>query len=188
MIRPIPLALALMATTTLFVGSQVVAQTAPAGERAELTRADAEARALERFERLDANKDGALSEADREAQARLRFDATDTDGNGELSFAEVTAAREARHENRAERMAERGERRAGMRGMRGKRGGERGGLRGRMLERADADSNGSVSQAEFTSAALARFDRLDANNDGTITADERRSHRGERGQRRGQRG
>ena len=59
----------------------------------------------------------------------------------------------------------------------GRRGG---GMRGMMMARADADGDGTVSQAEFTSAALARFDSADANNDGTVTAEERREQRSER--------
>lgn len=39
---------------------------------------------------------------------------------------------------------------------------------------ADADKNGQVTLAEATSAALARFDRMDANKDGKLTAQERR--------------
>lgn len=37
---------------------------------------------------------------------------------------------------------------------------------------ADADNDGRISQAEFAAAAAARFDRSDANRDGTITPDE----------------
>ena len=54
-----------------------------------------------------------------------------------------------------------------------------------MMAQADADNDGAISQAEFTSYALTRFDSADANNDGTVTAEERREQRQEnRGQRR----
>jgi hypothetical protein len=53
------------------------------------------------------------------------------------------------------------------------RGGRDGGARA-----ADTNNDGTVTQAEFASAALARFDRADANKDGTISGDERREMRG----------
>lgn len=198
MFKLIPMAMATVATASIMMGTHALAQTSP--ERVELTRADAEKRAGEAFSRLDVNKDGQLNQADRDAQARLRFDATDTDGNGQLSFAEVTAEREKRRELGDERRAarsERSEQRAearserGMRsfaGRRGMRGGMDRGMGGRMMERADTDNNGTITQAEFTSAALARFDSADANSDGTISADERRGQRGDRGDRRSNRG
>jgi hypothetical protein len=38
---------------------------------------------------------------------------------------------------------------------------------------ADTNRDGAVTRAEFASAALARFDRVDVDKDGTISADER---------------
>lgn len=185
----VPLSLACIATTTLFAGTTALAQNAaaPASERAprpELTRAAVEERASSMFARLDANADGVLNEADREAQARKRFDATDTDGDGVLSFAEVTAAQEGRRGMREERREQRAEARPerpnrGMMARGGPRGSMAGPMGGRMLERADTDKDGTISKAEFTGHALARFDRADTDGDGTISADERRSGRGE---------
>lgn len=151
--------------------------------RGDMTRADAQAKAAEQFAKMDVNGDGQLSAADREAKRAERFAATDTDGNGELSPAEITAAREAHKAKRAERGGERradaGERRGG-RGEAGKRGGKRGRMGGQMMGQIDTDQSGTISQAEFTTAALARFDRADANSDGTVTADEHKAARGER--------
>jgi hypothetical protein len=45
-------------------------------------------------------------------------------------------------------------------------------MMGRM---ADTDKDGAVSQAEFMAAAMQRFDRADANHDGTVTRDERKA-------------
>ena len=178
-----------LGSAALVIGGTAVAQQSGM-MGGDMTRAEAQTKASERFAKMDVNGDGQLDPADREARMRERFDETDTSGNGELSFAEVTAAREARKEMREERRAERGERsgmRGERRGMRGHRGG--GGRMGeRMMERADTDNSGSVSQAEFNAAALARFDRADANGDGTITADERRAMRGQRGERRAPQG
>ena len=42
-----------------------------------------------------------------------------------------------------------------------------------MIRGADANNDGTVTQAEFADAALARFDRVDVNKDGTISAEER---------------
>lgn len=171
----ISLTLAMLTTTTLFVGTQVLAQPAP---QTAFTRADAETRAEASFARLDVNGDGQLTAADREARHRARFEAADTDKNGQLSFAEMTAAREARMATRGERRETRGERQAGngeRMGMRGMRGMGRQHIAG-----ADANNDGAVSQGEFTAAVLARFDRADANSDGTISVEERRSMRGDR--------
>lgn len=41
----------------------------------------------------------------------------------------------------------------------------------------DTDNDGRVSQAEFTAAALARFDAVDANRDGTVSTEERQAAR-----------
>lgn len=40
---------------------------------------------------------------------------------------------------------------------------------------ADTDTDGRVSQSEFVAAALQRFDRTDANHDGTLTGEEVRA-------------
>lgn len=167
------LALATAASlATLGVGGAAMAQGAP--ERgADITRADAEARAAARFARMDANSDGVLNEADREARARARFDRMDSNGDGMLSFEETQAAREGAQERRAEAGQREGRRSHRM----ARRGG---GMRGMMMEQADTDNDGSISQSEFTSAALARFESADADNDGTVTAEERRNQRRER--------
>ncbi|WP_353204227.1 EF-hand domain-containing protein [Sphingomonas sp.] len=41
------------------------------------------------------------------------------------------------------------------------------------MMRADTNGDGMISRAEATAQANARFDRMDANKDGTLTADER---------------
>ena len=125
------------------------------------------------------------SDADREARARARFDRADANGDGMLSFAETQAMRETRHQMREERRAGHAERQ----GMEGHRMGRRGGMHGMMAERADTDNDGTITQAEFSAAALARFESADADNDGVVTAEERRAQRREhRGQHRANRG
>jgi hypothetical protein len=165
------LSLSLVAAA-LVAGGTAYAQAAPRGE---MTRAAVEQRTTEMFGRMDVNDDGRLDDADREAARRETFDRIDTDGNGEISFAEFDAQRERRGESRAERRGPRD--RSGEPGM-----GQRG-FGGRGLARAaDADGDGTVSQAEFASAALERFDSADTDRNGTISLEERREARQHRRQ------
>ena len=147
--------LSLAAVAALVAGGTAYAQDAPRGD---MTRAQAEQRSAEMFGRMDVNADGLLSEADREAARRQAFDSLDADKDGAISFAEFEAQRGP---------DERGFARRGMRGLGS----------GEMAGVADADGDGVVSQAEFASAALARFDSADANRDGTISLEERRESR-----------
>lgn len=153
-----------------------------------LTRAEAQAHATQRFAKMDFNKDGKIDAADRtakrvEMQAK-KFTALDTDGNGSISQAEWNNQGAERAAKRAERVAKRAEageagegKRPGMRGH-GKRGG-RHAMHGGMMGKADTNGDKAISQAEFQTAALARFDAADANKDGQVTAEERKAQRGE---------
>ena len=158
--------LSLAAVTALVASGTAYAQDAPRGD---MTRAQAEQRSADMFGRMDVNADGLLSEADREAARRQAFDSLDADKDGAISFAEFEAQRDGRRTAGTERRGpdERGFARRGMRGLGS----------GEMAGVADADGDGAVSQAEFASAALARFDSADANRDGTISLEERRESR-----------
>lgn len=137
-----------------------------------LDRADRDARRQERLARRDANSDGQLTQADRAARRQALFARIDADGNGAISVAEFSAQRDQRGELRAER-----------RGRTGLRAARRGAGIGRA---ADTNRDGTVTQAEFASAALARFDRVDVDKDGTISDNERPKRRAfQRGNRRG---
>lgn len=152
--------------------------------KATVTRAEAEAKATQLFVHMDANKDGKLDAADRAAQrtemrAKL-FDGLDANKDGSISKAEWdqhsadrAAKRAERGEKRADASANAGEGKRGMRGHHGKRGGHH----GMMLGKADTDGDKAISQAEFQTAALARFDATDANKDGQVTAEERQAQR-----------
>ncbi|MBA3940202.1 MAG: hypothetical protein C0520_03220 [Sphingopyxis sp.] len=149
--------------------------------KATVTRAEAEAKATQMFARMDANKDGKLDAADRAAQrTELRaklFDGLDANKDGSISKAEWdqhSADRAAKRAERGEKRADAGEGKRGMRGHHGKRGGHH----GMMLGKADTDGDKAISQAEFQTAALARFDAADANKDGQVTAEERQAQRG----------
>ena len=144
-----------------------------ANKDGKLDQADREARQQERLARRDANSDGQVNEADRAARQKSMFDRVDADHNGSISFEEFAAVRDQRQDQRAER---------GPRGD-GPRFGRRGPDRGGMARAADTNRDGTITQAEFASAALARFDRVDVNKDGTISADERPARREWRGRR-----
>lgn len=151
-----------------------------------LTRAEAQAHASEMFAKMDANKDGKLDAGDRaakrtEMQAKM-FERLDANKDGSISKAEWdqhSADRAAKRAERGEKRADAGDgkradagdgKRGGMRGHHGKRG-------GMMMARADTDGDKAISQAEFQTAALARFDAADANKDGQVTAEERAAQR-----------
>lgn len=181
--------------TLLTLGAALIAVpvlAAPGGDRnmgdankdGVLTRAEAEAHAKAMFVKLDVNKDGKLDQADRAARhAEKRaqmFDRLDANKDGSISKAEWDQADAARQAKRAEWKAKRGERagapgngaeRHAMRGHHGGKRGGHGGLGGWM--KADANGDKAISQAEFVAGALARFDRMDANKDGKVTAEER---------------
>ena len=172
-------------TVFALTGISLLAATAAIAQPAErtsasMTRADVSQKTAERFARMDINSDGVVDLADRELRRQQRIAKIDTDGNGAISQAEREAAREARQQRRAERMEKRGvegERRGGkrgMRGMRGKRGGMMGG--GRMA-RADANGDGRLTLQELQAHALERFDRIDTDSNGTVTAEERKTAR-----------
>jgi hypothetical protein len=167
-------------TLSLIVGGAAVAfggvasaQPAQAPEQA-MTRTAVEQRTDQAFARLDANRDGKLDQADREARQKVRFDRIDANHDGAVTYAEFTAARGNFEQARKDRLARRGDdagrHHAG-------RGGHRFAL-GRFAARtADADKDGAVTKAEFQTAALQRFDRADANHDGTVTPDEAKAAR-----------
>lgn len=142
-----------------------------------LTRTEAQAHAAEKFAKMDANGDGKLDASDRaakraemHAQAFERFDANK---DGSISKAEWDKAAADRAAKRGEKRADAGEGKRGMRGHHGKRGGHH----GMMMGKADTDGDKAISQAEFQTAALARFDAADANKDGQVTAEERAAQR-----------
>ncbi len=150
-----------------------------------LTRAEVEADVARRFAKLDANKDGKVDDGDRAAHRAERqnamFAALDTNKDGSVSRAEFDAAAAARDAKRAERRAKRVERSGAGEEMRGKHGGRRHGHGGRMLGMVDSNGDKAITLDEMRAAALARFDRIDANKDGQVTAEERAAMRGKRG-------
>ncbi len=177
--------ISLFTLAAALVAVPVLAAPGGADGNAVQTRADAQARATQMFAKMDANKDGKLDATDRAAQRAERqaktFASLDADGNGSISKAEWDkhgADRAAKRAERGEKRAAAGEagegKRHGMRGGHGKRGGHH----GMMMGKADTDGDKAISQAEFQTAALARFDAADANKDGQVTPEERQAQRG----------
>ena len=142
---------------------------------------------LARLTAVDANRDGSISAEERQSgidtrrnqRVSARFETLDKDGNGAVSREEFTA-----REPRGDRAEHAG--RGGRHGMGG--GAHRGGGRGHGGDRGDAaEARGPMAIAEVQTRLTARFDRVDTNHDGFITAEERtaarqtmREHRGER--------
>ena len=151
----------------------------PAGPRvdrnADMTRQQVIERVDQRFAGLDLDNDGRATaeEARQAAQQRhaqmagRMFERLDADNDGSISRAEFD-------EGHSRMQAQRGEHRA-MRRMRH-------GAAGMRAMRMFGDQ-GFVTRDQMRERALTRFDRLDANSDGTVTAAERRQAREQRRQR-----
>ena len=174
-------------------------QEAAPRRQATETRADAIRRSDAAFARLDANHDGrftreeaqALGQQRRERMMGRMFERLDADHNGQISRDEFAQGRGPRRRG------------PGMRGPGGpgeivaradggpdgppppggpgmRRGGFREGGPGmhmRMGARMFGDAD-FITAEQFRARALERFDRADANHDGTLTADERQAQRG----------
>ena len=159
------------AVLAVLAAGSVAAQEGPArGLRADADRDGRISRAefvdsrIARLTALDADRDGRVSAEERRAgmqarraeRAAARFDALDKDRNGSISREEFTAPREQRAD-RADRA------------IRGDRMGRHGGRRG--------EARAAMTIADVQTRMAAQFDRMDANRDGFITAEERTAAR-----------
>lgn len=164
----------LAATVALPAAALAQARGPMSGESPQMTREAAARHAAAMFARLDANSDGKIDPADRQARITQRQEAHfarhDTNGDGTISREEWAAAGDEVRARRGEREAHRPMMERPMRPRMGLAPAS-----GNILAGADADGDRAITEAEFNAAMLARFDRMDANADGTITAEERRA-------------
>lgn len=182
------LTLGISALALAAVAGVAIAADAPArmnhGRMAETTtRAEAQTRAEEMFTRFDVNKDGKIDEADRAAHRAQMFDKIDTNKDGNISRDEFAAAHPRGHGDapppppgaQGMRM-EHGQGDGKGRGMGGHMGRRGHGMMGKMpLRGADTNGDKAITKPELVAAALKHFDAADANKDGKLTPDERRS-------------
>ena len=147
---------------------------------------------IARMTAIDANRDGSISAEERQSgvdtrrnqRASARFEALDKDGSGSISREEFIA-----REPRGDRAEHAG--RGGRHGM--GRGGHRGGGRGHGGGEwgQGAETRGPLAIADAQTRLTARFDRVDTNRDGFISAGERtaarQAMRESRGERRAER-
>lgn len=155
----------------------IAAAQPPEGQRAgrDVTRQDVIQRIDQTFARLDANRDGRVTPDERRADRERRraemadrmFDRLDADHNGSISREEMRGGR-MRGPRRGMRMAGPG---AGSEGRDGD------GRRGSGMRGPRGMGARETTREEMRERALARFDRMDANHDGTLTLDERRQAR-----------
>jgi len=139
---------------------------------ATITRADAQAKAAEMFAVHDVNRDGKLDPADRAARMNQRFDTMDTNRDGALSREEFSAAHAAKGDKRmGHGMGHQG---TGHKGTGHKSMGHKG-MGGMMMMGMDANGDRTITRDEFVNGALQRFDAADANRDGKLTSEERRT-------------
>lgn len=157
----------------------------------------------DRGARADANGDGRVTLEESQAALKARMARLDADRDGRITKAEAEGARARFSERRQERFGERGrdafaimdtdrngqlspeEFEAGRQRMaerrherRGDRMARRGHAPGDRFDRLDADNDGVISAAEMDRAAAERFAQMDADKDGAISADERPARRG----------
>lgn len=144
------------------------------------------------IERLDADKDGKVSLDEFKTNVSAAFGTFDADGNGEVTKDEIKARRDAfRDARKAVREAADADRDKAREALRAAGPYSMPGA-GRMFDRADADKNGSLSEAEVLAAAERIFERRDSNKDGALdTADARpgkgKGHHGKGGEQRAER-
>ena len=118
------------------------------------------------FSDLDTDGNGEVTLAEMEAFRAAKFAEIDTDGNGSLSAEELLAAREA-DSDRAERRIN------------------------RMIERADANDNGTIELDEMRGGGergAERFAEADADGSGGLSEAEMKDAKGKRGGKKGGKG
>jgi Ca2+-binding EF-hand superfamily protein len=165
----------------LAVAGLALAQDGPAPDRpgpdATITRQQAVARAEQMFARLDANHDGRFTPDEAQAMGEHRrgdvrqhmFDRIDANHDGNISrdeFAQAHAMRDGPGGPGGDRGMEMGPPPGGPGGPEGGHG-----MHGARM----FGDQGFVTLEQMRARALERFDRADANHDGTLTPEERQA-------------
>jgi Secreted protein acidic and rich in cysteine Ca binding region/EF hand len=181
--------IALAGATALSVPvlAQTTGQSAPsphADHRQPMTLAAIEARIKTEFARVDANSDGFIAREEAAAQREKRmaemrdrhFATLDANKDGTISRAEYDAAHGlkagADDKGRGVNDGESSYKGPGHHRARGLAM-----MGDRIFDRADTDKDGRVSLNEALARPTERFKAMDANGDGTVTPDERKSAR-----------
>ncbi|MBN4049929.1 EF-hand domain-containing protein [bacterium AH-315-M10] len=131
------------------------------------------------FKRLDRNGDGKLTRDEMRGHEGL-FHQLDTNNNNELDQAEADKIskqqRRKLHGTGGDEMdGSRGDKfDKGDRKRRGKRGGKKGWQR--MMEHADTNGDGKLSEKEWIAMQRDQFNRMDSNGDGSLSAEEIKAH------------
>lgn len=111
----------------------------------------------------DADGDGAVSAQEYEAAAKARFQRMDANQDGVIDAAELAAIQKRMEERRAARPDG---------------AGSGSGAGAGALALMDADHDGKVTEAEALAAGKARFDQLDVDKNGSLSAAEQPARRG----------
>jgi len=148
----------------IVIGLMTLSLLANAQNQGADRRANMQAKAQERFQTLDTNRDGKLSYAELQnnPKHRERFDKADLNHDGGLSQDELRQAHEQRKQMRENQRAQRREK---MQAAREK------------IQSLDVNKDQALTRAEIGNQMpklLENFDIIDGNNDGKITREEMR--------------
>lgn len=115
------------------------------------------------LKQLDANGDGQITLQEAQAQAAKHFDAVDANHDGQISQterAQMFAARQAKRQAQGKGQGK------GQAKMQGKRQGKQG------FKGPDANGDGVLTRSEALAAAQQRFQRMDTDKNGVVSATE----------------